>query len=103
MPYPGPGRKWQVSTAGGFVPLWRRDGREILYQTADQKLMAVEIAEVDGGLRIGAPRPLFGLTDDATCDVTPDGERFLVNRPLTQTTQSPLMLITNWPALLARR
>jgi Tol biopolymer transport system component len=103
MPYPGPGRKWQVSTAGGFVPQWRRDGREILYQTADQKLMAVEIAEVDGGLRIGAPRPLFGLTDDATYDVTPDGERFLVNRPLTQATQAPLMLVTDWPALLVRR
>jgi Tol biopolymer transport system component len=100
MPFPGPGRKWQVSTGGGYVPRWRADGREILYQTADQKLMAVDVEAADGGLRIGMPRPVFGLPDNATYDVSADGERFLVNRPMMQTAQAPLMLVTNWPALL---
>src|SRR5262249_58835839 len=36
--------KWQVSTAGGAMPLWRRDGREIFYLRAtDRNLMAVAV------------------------------------------------------------
>ena len=30
-PFPGPGGKLQISTAGGYAPRWRRDGREIFY------------------------------------------------------------------------
>src|SRR4029434_1855073 len=41
--YPGPGRTWQISTAGGTDPHWRRDGKELFYRGLDQKLMAVEI------------------------------------------------------------
>ncbi len=32
VPFPGPGRKWQISTQGGSWPQWRRDGREIFYR-----------------------------------------------------------------------
>jgi Tol biopolymer transport system component len=102
MPYPGPGRRSQISTEGGFVPQWRGDGREILYQTADQKLMAVAVEVVDGVLRVSAPRALFGLQDDAFYDASADGSRFLVSRPLVQTTQTPLRLVTNWTALVGR-
>ena len=34
-PFPGPGGKWQVSTAGGFEPRWRRDGKELFYIAPD--------------------------------------------------------------------
>ena len=27
--FPGPGGKWQISTAGGADPHWRADGKEI--------------------------------------------------------------------------
>jgi Tol biopolymer transport system component len=103
MPFPGPGRRSQISTGGGFVPQWRRDGHEILYQTPDQKLMAVDVEADDGVLRTGTPRALFELPDEATFDVSADGQRFLVNRPLMQTTQTLLLLVTNWPALMGRR
>ena len=33
----------QISTAGGSYPRWRRDGRELFYISADQKLMAVPV------------------------------------------------------------
>ena len=102
MPYPGPGRRSQISTEGGFVPQWRGDGLEILYQTADQKLMAVAVEIVDGVLRTSAPQALFGLQDDAFYDATPDGSRFLVSRPLVQTSQTPPRLVTNWTALIGR-
>jgi Tol biopolymer transport system component len=103
VPYPGPGRRSQISTTGGFLPRWRGDGREILYHTADQKLMSVEV-EVEGGvLRSGSPRELFELPAGASLDVSSDGERLLVTRPLMQTTQTPLRLVTNWQALLGSR
>ena len=43
-PFPGPGSSVQISTAGGFNPRWRADGREILYQSiTDNKLMAAAV------------------------------------------------------------
>ena len=30
-PFPGPGRRWQVSTDRGVYPTWRADGSEIIY------------------------------------------------------------------------
>ena len=35
--------KFQISTAGGSRPRWRRDGRELYYVTADRTLMAVPV------------------------------------------------------------
>ena len=40
-PFPGPGGKWQVSTGGGVLPKWSRNGKELFYRTADSKLMVV--------------------------------------------------------------
>src|SRR5437870_9052201 len=31
VPFPGPGGKWQVSTAGGTFPQWRTDGKELFF------------------------------------------------------------------------
>jgi hypothetical protein len=31
--YPDTGGRWQVSTDGGNEPVWRRDGREIFFQS----------------------------------------------------------------------
>jgi Tol biopolymer transport system component len=103
VPFPGPGRRSQISTTGGFLPRWRGDGREILYHTADQKLMSVEVEVEGGALRSGPPRELFDLPAGASLDVSSDGERLLVTRPLMQTTQTPLRLVTNWQALLGSR
>jgi len=40
-PYPGPGGRWQISTGGGGFALWSRDGRELLFETLDWRVMAV--------------------------------------------------------------
>ena len=41
--FPTPGIRRQVSTVGGFEPLWRRDGKELFYMSPDQTLMSVEV------------------------------------------------------------
>ena len=39
--FPDARGKWQVSSAGGMQPRWRRDGRELFYLAPDGKLMAL--------------------------------------------------------------
>ena len=35
-------------------------------------------------------------------DVSPDGQRFLVNTLAAEATSAPITLVVNWPALLKR-
>ena len=64
-PFPGPGGRWQVSTGGGNFPLWSRDGRELLFQTLDQRVMAVSYTATHtaGGDSFAAGKPRV-WTDD---------------------------------------
>ena len=42
-PFPGPGGKWQLSTGGARFPIWAHGGRELLYQTFDGRIMALDV------------------------------------------------------------
>ena len=57
--FPGPGGKWQISTAGGVEPHWRADGKELYYRAPDQKLMAVDDPDREAAVTAGTPQPLF--------------------------------------------
>jgi hypothetical protein len=80
-PFPGPGPKRQVSTAGGILPHWSRDGREIFYWEVGQvgRFMRVSF-EPGSEPKIGKPQALFdaplAMVDDFA--VTPDGQRFVM-------------------------
>ena len=84
-PFPGPGGKWQVSTAGGSWPRWRPDGNEIFYLTPDSNLMAVAVNGKRESFEIGAEKALFEISGARPggyrYDVSADGQRFLVNMP----------------------
>jgi hypothetical protein len=102
-----PGSKWQVSTAGGSWPRWRRDGKEIFYLAPDNKLMAVVVNGQGSGFEVGALRPLFDtraprINLRSAYDVSPDGQRFLVNTLADGTASAPITLVVNWPALLKK-
>ena len=80
-PFPGPGRKWQVSTGGGAWPRWGKDGEEIFYHGINGHLMAVEVATADSAFVVGASEKLFAITKLGhfyEYAVTQDGQRFLV-------------------------
>src|SRR6185295_16664284 len=91
----------QISNSGGFGPKWTRRGAEILYNGFDGKIMSVPM-EVKGGLRAGTPRALFQLPEGASqpgnWDVSPDGERFLVNVPVVTSSAIPLNVVFHWAA-----
>ncbi|HYL34460.1 MAG TPA: winged helix-turn-helix domain-containing protein [Bryobacteraceae bacterium] len=80
-PFPGPGGRWQISSGGGIFPVWSRDGRELLYQAPDQRLMAVSYTARRDSFSVGKPRawsetrvmsPFGGVPG---WDLAPDGKR----------------------------
>jgi serine/threonine-protein kinase len=94
-PFPGPGPKRQVSTGGGVLPRWSRDGREIFYWEVGQvgRLMRVSF-EPGTEPKIGKPQALFevplAMVDDYS--VAPDAQRFvMVKREAEE--ESPLQIV----------
>ena len=100
-PFPGPGRKWQISSGGGAWSRWRGDGKEIYYQGLNGQLMAVSVDVRDGSFVVGEAEPLFDVSKLGhfyIFDATKDGQRFLVVRPEQAVESLPLTLIVNWTA-----
>ncbi len=96
----GGGEKQRLSPAGGRLPRWRQDGKEMYYVTPNGFLMAVPIA-LGARLETGAPVKLFHVEAVIeNYDVTPDGSRFLVSTPSEKFRESPIRVIVNWPATL---
>jgi eukaryotic-like serine/threonine-protein kinase len=99
--------KFQISAAGGGQPTWRGDGKEIFYVGADGKMMAVPVELGESFFRPGTPRPLFqttlsSLSTTREYDVTPDGQRFLINQANDGVEEIPITVIVNWPRLLEK-
>ncbi len=74
---PGPGGRWQISAGGGLFPLWSRNGRELLHQTRERRIMAVSsAAKADSrkaaGL-VGGGADQYGPASNY--DLAPDGKR----------------------------
>jgi serine/threonine protein kinase/Tol biopolymer transport system component len=109
--FPKPGSKRQISTDGGAMPRWRRDGRELFFLAANQIMMAVPVATNGQSLSLGAPVPLFrtrlivqgsessGLP--TSYDVAPDGKRFLLNGP-PEDAGPAMTVVLNWAGALSR-
>jgi eukaryotic-like serine/threonine-protein kinase len=105
--FPEPGRKVTVSQGGGTFPRWRADGRELYYVGAGDKLMAVPVT-TGANFTVGAPVALFevgayGRRESCYAyDVSTDGQKFLLLRPLEDATTRPLTVVQNWTALLKK-
>ena len=107
-PYPGPGRRWQVSSDSGVYPQWRADGNQIVYTRLDGQLVAVAVHGSQGNFEVGQSEDLFTiqapLIGGPFFSMTGDGERFLVVPSAAQRADNLLNLVVNWPlALEARR
>jgi serine/threonine protein kinase/Tol biopolymer transport system component len=105
-PVSGPGSKRQVSSAGGSMPRWRQDGKEIFYVGPDRRLMAAEIEAEGETLEVGQVRPLFGIVNmtqgNPWYDVSADGQHFLLRTLPQQKPGDPLTLVQNWTAGLKK-
>jgi serine/threonine protein kinase len=109
VPFPGPGGKYQISTGGGQQPRWRRDGKELYFLTPDKKLMAVSV-KAGATFEFGEPAVLFqtrareplSSEEVFTYDVSPDGQRFLINENLEQSNPPPANIVLNWTSELEK-
>jgi Tol biopolymer transport system component len=104
-----PGGKWRVSSDGGDSPVWRRDGRELYYLTPDSTLMSAAIGQ-GAAFVAAAPVPLFRVPGEILAlgvvtqyDVSPDGQRFLMNLDTPTEGQRAITLVSNWTTLLPAR
>jgi serine/threonine protein kinase/Tol biopolymer transport system component len=79
-PFPGPGGKWQVSTAGGDHPTWSRSRQELFYGFNGQ-IMVVPFTVDGDSFRAERPRSwsdgrYTSRATNRTFDLHPDGDRF---------------------------
>ena len=94
--------RWEISNAGGTMPRWRGDGKEIFYLSLDGKLMAARVSGDGPSFQPSTPELLFTghppelRTPVFEYDVTPDGQRFLMIEPAKSPEDRPLTLVTNW-------
>jgi eukaryotic-like serine/threonine-protein kinase len=100
---PQNGTRVQVSAAGGSQPRWRRDGKELFYISADQKMMAAPIQASNASIEAGTPKALFEGAPEPSQGVyvyqpTADGQRFLVTAPLNEGASPRLTVVLNWRA-----
>ncbi len=81
-PFPGPGGKWRISTAGGIHPHWSASSRELLFELQDQILVAPY--SVSAGsfqpekAQLWSPTRHRNFSLDYTYDIHPDGKRLAI-------------------------
>ncbi|TNF70566.1 MAG: hypothetical protein EP299_13820, partial [Acidobacteria bacterium] len=102
--FPERGRKWQVSVNRGLAPRWSGNGSEILYHAADGTITTVGIEPRNGGLLIGAARPLYNTRLQPSgyyfWALSEDGERVLALETGTEHDAPNLSIVVNWLGLI---
>ena len=102
--YGGGQGKWQVSSNLGQAPRWSADGKELFYFDEHQSVVGVSVQEGGGALQFGSPHTVVSQWTILTIpffSVSPDGNRFLMER-VSQQVNQPITLITNFTSALKK-
>jgi Tol biopolymer transport system component len=103
--FPTPEGESQISTDGGRIPVWSRDGLELYFISADNKMMAVKINTAGGKFQASVPQPLFDVHMAAglgpNFDVSKEG-RFLIPTEVGEASHEPMTVVLNWQAGLKK-
>jgi len=100
--FPDGAARWQISSGGGSQPRWRGDEKELFYYAGDGTIMSVSI-EAGAEFTAGIPQRLFACElrptreDLREYDVSPDGQRFLVNTTAGRPRSLPLTVVVGPP------
>ena len=93
--------RWQGSFDGGQQPTWRRDGKELFFQTPNRELVVVDV-DARETFTMGKPRVLVETQQLGGYAVSADGQRFLFSVPIESGTNAPIVVVMNWHRLLQR-
>jgi serine/threonine protein kinase len=105
QPYPGPGLRKQVTSRGNY-PVWRKDGREVVYLDEYQGrnyVWSVPVNTAEGKFRAGTPSPLFPARLPASTfgdlnflAVSRDGSRFYIPQAVEQPDSGVIHIRMGW-------
>jgi len=98
QPFPGPGPRHQI--ASGIDPVWRRDGREIVYLGGDG-VYAVAVSGSGAAATFGAPVRLFGgvrrawsaVQQSTSLAIAADGSRLFLVEGVEQPTSNVIHVL----------
>src|SRR5262249_54565764 len=106
--FPGGGLRTQLTSLGGEGPLWRGDGKEILYRW-NSTIYGLGVEIRNGVIHASPPEALFTIRepDDLVGDsmpmaVTRDGSRILFAQAVPQPDPPLTFVMTAWDAALRR-
>jgi Tol biopolymer transport system component len=100
--------RWQVSANGGINPVWARNGQELFYINGRGEMASVAL-KPGATFTPGDPRALFSVSqftvngNAGVFDVSPDGKRFLMVRPVAGLGETELVVVQNWFEELKQR
>jgi len=95
LPFPGPGLRRQITSDGNY-PVWRKDGKEILYLDRKQ-ISSIPVIASGDDVRFGSPSALFEVRSLNTVSgrnplaVTRDGSRIFFSQAAEQTEGSDVI------------
>jgi Tol biopolymer transport system component len=108
--YPELGSRQPISTGGGLVPVWSRDGQELFFISPDSRRMFS--VPVQSGTPFGRPQALFELSGMSRIiggrpfDVAPDGRFVIIRSAQAEAgvdTEPQIVLVQNWFTELKQR
>ncbi len=100
------GGKRQVSSSGGEGAKWLRKSNEIIYTTADRKVMSATVKYSASSFEVVRTTPLFDLNIKGVgslYDVTEDGQTFLIQLTGIEGVSTPATLVQNWQEDLKKK
>jgi Tol biopolymer transport system component len=101
VPFPeAGGSKWQVSTQGGWEPIWSHGGRELFFVNGAREMTVAEVSTTPT-FTVGQQRTLFSVEEyrrhatHRAYDLMPDDQHFLMIRG-GPTALGDLVIVDNW-------
>src|SRR5262249_14443552 len=106
QPFPSGGLRTQITTEGGDTPVWRGDGKEILYRNGST-IYSRRIEPKGVGIRASKSEPLFEVRvpagmvrESEPLAVTRDGSRILFTQAVEQPDPPVSHVMTAWDSRL---
>jgi len=98
--FPDEGRRWQVSTGGGYFPRWSRDGAKLHFVQHDA--IHASVISTENGFSAGPSEKLFDakqtaiLSAPSTYDVFSNGEFIMVEPAEWEKKRPRIDVVVNW-------
>jgi serine/threonine-protein kinase len=93
-PFPGLDRRYQVSSNGGANLRWSQAGHELFFfNRREGGMFSARYSTTDGVFRWDTPTRLFSI---GVTGVSPDAQRFLINKSNPDAWIREIHLVENW-------